>query len=327
MNPAPTSLSARWLALAAGLTLLGGTAAAQPPAEPPAAPARLSEVQSITLRFASAAEAAGLIEKLLDKRPQTVHIVADPARNAILVSGGAADLARVREIISKIDVAGAENEAPRSRLAIYALKSAEPDQAFEAALRLAVPPNGPGNFAVDRQRKLVIVNADDLTQRTIEALLSRLDEPRAVRPEVNVQVRVVWLVNGPARDGNPAPPPDDLKEVLPALAKLGIDRPRLAAQALVNVTPNSQFQAKGMAELDGPCQFSATGRFNVRGASSGGLDVAIRATRPGRNGTEELCNIQTEISAPPGHLVVLGLTPTGSSTSAFVVQVLPAPVK
>ena len=50
-----------------------------------------------------------------------------------------------------------------------------------------------------------------------------------------------------------------------------------------------------------------------------GLQLTILAT--GATG-EEVCNLQTEISAPPGHLVVLGMTPTGTMTSVFVVQVL-----
>jgi hypothetical protein len=33
-------------------------------------------------------------------------------------------------------------------------------------------------------------------------------------------------------------------------------------------------------------------------------------------------SLQTEISAPSGHVVVLGVTPTGSVTSVFAVQVL-----
>jgi hypothetical protein len=37
---------------------------------------------------------------------------------------------------------------------------------------------------------------------------------------------------------------------------------------------------------------------------------------------EVICHLETNISAPPGHLVVLGVTPMQSMTSAFVVQVL-----
>src|SRR5947207_9174901 len=114
---------------------------------------------------------------------------------------------------------------------------------------------------------------------SVEALLARLDSPPAARPAAtgDVQVRLVWLVNGLAREDAP-PLPDDLKEVLPGLAKLGIDKPRLAAQTLVNVTPNTEFVAQGVAKLDGPCQFVATGRFNDK-KETPGLTINIRAAR------------------------------------------------
>jgi hypothetical protein len=36
----------------------------------------------------------------------------------------------------------------------------------------------------------------------------------------------------------------------------------------------------------------------------------------------DICNLETEISAPPGHLVVLGVTPADNVASAFVIQVI-----
>jgi hypothetical protein len=115
--------------------------------------------------------------------------------------------------------------------------------------------------------------------------------------------------------------PEDLKEVLPGLSKLGIDKPRLAAQTLVNVTSGSRFQTRGVAKLDSPCQFSVSGQFTGSNEPPK-LHIDIRATRPGQPGPAEICSLQTEISAPLGHLVVLGLTPTEAATSVFVVQVL-----
>jgi hypothetical protein len=208
--------------------------------------------------------------------------------------------------------------------------------------------SGGGNFSLDRQRKSVLIYADRKTTDIVEALLSRLEDVQAAAAKpgargaaADVQVRVVWLVNGPAKDEAP-PLPDDLKEVLPGLAKMGIDRPRLAAQTLVNVMPNSEFQAKGVAKLDGYCHFSVTGMYG--GQPEAALRITIQASRepalpsnavappgqPGRGGffrqTEEICNLQTVITAPPGHFVVLGMTPsstpTETLTSVFVVQAL-----
>jgi len=220
-------------------------------------------------------------------------------------------------------VPGRDDASPQLRLRVFQLSHVEPDKTLEDALKLVFPRGGPGHFSLDRQRKRVIINAPEVTAKTVEALLVRLDEPPRAQLAPNVRVRVVWLISGhPADKEAPlAAPPADLKEVLPGLAKLGIDKPRLAAQAVLSVRPNARFETKGAARLGLPCQFAVSGRFSDREVP--GLDLRIKATRPGGLGTEEICNLQTEISAPPGHLVVLGVTPTDGATSVFVVQVLP----
>jgi hypothetical protein len=42
----------------------------------------------------------------------------------------------------------------------------------------------------------------------------------------------------------------------------------------------------------------------------------------GGRSAAQICNLQTQITTPLGHAVVLGVTPTESMTSVFVVQVL-----
>jgi hypothetical protein len=318
MNPDRRARAARWaVLLTLAAALLPGPAAARQPPKPDQA-----DVYAITLKYARASDAVRLLGDLLGGPVPSYRVTTDEARNTILVAAPEPVIVRIREIINKIDVPGADNPLPQPKLSVFQLQFLEPDKTLEDALRLVFPQGKPGNFALDRQHRRVIVSADPVTTEAVEALLTRLDHPEVTRPEVNAQVRVVWLVNGLAREGA-APPPDDLKEVLPTLAKLGLDKPRLAAQALVNVTPNAEFHTKGVAQLDAPCQFAVTGRLKERRGSIG-LDISIRATRDrGRVGPEDICNLQTEISAPIGHLVVLGVTPTESATSVFVVQILP----
>ena len=285
----------------------------------------IDEVQLFPLKNARAVEMARLLTDLFRGKSEdaspSIRFTYDDSTNTLFVRAPAATVAEIKAVISAID-ARAQDDAGRPQLRVYSLRTLEPDKALEDALRLAFRGSG-GNFSLDRQRKQVILSADESTLRVVEALLVRLEERIGDPPPVDVQVRVVWLVNSPNRDDQVAQPlPEDLKEVLPGLAKLGIDRPRLAAQTLVNVTPGTQFQAKGVAKLELPCQFSVTG--SLRATREGaGLQVGIRATRQRERGTEEISNIQTEISAPPGHLVVLGMTPTETTTSVFVVQVLP----
>jgi hypothetical protein len=222
----------------------------------------------------------------------------------------------------------------------------------EEALKAAIGLNPTARLAVDRQRKTVILSADQLTIAKVEALLARLEdvqreqrEPEAVPTEL--QVRIVWLVSGLKAPEDPelksaaAPkPPDDLKDVVAELAKLGIDKPRLAAQTVINTIPNTQFTTQGSAVLDTPCQVSFTGMVSGK-KEAPALQIAIQATReiPQRAGgggfqgggfqggrvgmsSAQICNLQTTITTPLGHAVVLGVTPTETMTSVFVVQVL-----
>ncbi len=281
--------------------------------------ATTSDFEIIRLRNANAKEAASLVRGFLG--PVTVNVIEDPRTNSLLVSGGAKEIARVRAILSKIDIADQEEAAASpERLSVFPLRFLEPDKTLQQALQMVVQGKGQGNFTVDPMRKAVIIWGDENTHRSLTELLQRLevqsqDHQKTNQPEVDVQVRLAWLVNAPAsKDAQPVPP--DLKEVLPGLGKLGIDRPHLAAQTLINVRPNTRFQAKGMVP-EYNCEFSVTGMFRNQ-KEKPELQIGIRAIRV----KEEICRLETEISAPLGHLVVLGMTPVEGATSVFVVQIL-----
>ncbi len=325
MNTPRCPVIPRWPAGVLGLVfasgLLPGPVVAQESRPKPTAPetANASDLRVFELRHMAAEAMVSALQNILGNDPTKIRLVADVRTNTVLVSAPPADLARVKDIIQKLDIPAPER-APK-RLSVFPLRSIEADKSLEAALQLVFTGTD-GTFALDQRRKLVIVSADQPTTDAVGALLTRLENTAdaGARPGQDVQVRVVWLVNSQVRDDAPALS-DDLNEVLPTLAKLGIARPRVAAQALINVTPNAQFQTRGVATLDGPCQFTVTGRYSDK-REPAGLEITIGAMRPRGQGPQDLCNIQTEISAPPGHLVVLGATPTEALTSAFVVQVL-----
>jgi hypothetical protein len=290
-----------------------------------AAPDTARQIQTFVfrLKYAEAARVADLLTTMFGaKAPaKSVTITTDERTNSIFVAASAPEIAEIKSLIDKLDIPqdqGGSSRLPR----VFQLRSIEPDKAVEGALRLVFSGTTSGNFAVDRTRKLVIVSADDATLRTVEKLLDNLDRQISDQPEPEVMVRVAWIVNGPARDDAP-PLPDDLKDALKGLAQLGLDRPRLAGQTLVAARANARFQAKGVAKLDSPCQFSVAGRLIDKKAGPGAVDISIRA----RRGEEEIGSLETEISAPLGHLVVLGVTPTGSQTSVFVIQLLPSLAK
>jgi len=295
-----------------------------------------NEVLVMPLKSAEAAEAARLLKILLGmKTPEGedsgdagafVPIAVDQRTNSIIVNAPVDKVARIRSILTKLDVAPDPRKADPGMLSVVPLGSIQPDQSLEDALKLVFLGKLPNsNFTLDRQRKAVIIWADDNTKRAAMELLARLEQTGEVQKlsgaSMDVRIRVIWLVNGLASQKEAPPLPEDLKEILPGLAKLGIDQPRLAAQTLVNVTPNRSFQTTGMAKLDYSCLYTVGGLF-TGGTEPPKLEIEIRATRQKEKSTEEICSLRTTISAPLGHLVVLGITPTQETTSAFVVQVL-----
>jgi hypothetical protein len=346
MNPSyVVPVRAYFLALAACFLMLGDQGKGQEPLQTKTKPktskvqsaptkpedSKTTEIQVIPLKSANAVEAAELLKVMLGmKTPEGaeaggryIPIAVDQRTNSLIVSAPADQIERIATIVKKLDVIS-DKEPPAQRPSVIPLRSLEPNEALQEALRLVLI--NQGNFTVDRQRKAVILSCDEKTKQVVTALLEELEKQSerqrgTTKSNSQVQVRVVWLVNdGPHQEASKLS--DDLKEVLPGLAKLGIDKPRLAAQTLVNVTSGTKFQTRGVARLDSPCQFSVSGQFTGSNEPPK-LYVDIRANRVPQAGPPgEICSLQTEISAPPGHLVVLGVTPTEASTSVFVVQVL-----
>jgi hypothetical protein len=317
---------ARWMAPLLALTIVCGLlVAAEEPAKPAAADA--PKVSVFTLKYTRAEDMARLLAQLLGNKGHS--FAADERTNSIVVSGQATEMEQIQAVLARLDVpTAAEDSARIMRLKTFSLESTEPDDSVQSALQVIFNGGRPGNFSLDRQRKMVIVYADDPTLKTVEDLLRRMDERRVPRPEMDLQLRVLWLVSGtPPGDPQPTPPPpDDVKEVLPGLAKLGVTRPWLNAQMLVNVQPNVQFQVKGVPSLLGS-QFSVTGSMSLE-KQTPSVNVTLRATRGQVDGNQpDIANLQTEITAPVGHMVVLGVTPTDAMTSVFVLQVLPRDAK
>jgi hypothetical protein len=304
-------------ALTYGSTLGPGAAQetkSKPPPPEPSKPAA-TELQVFHLRFAAAGELISVLGSIRELMETGMSLGADVRANAIIVSGRPAEIAKVKDLIAKLDTEQPGNRPSPARMNIFHLKHIEPDQYLEEALKLTQQ-NGNGfSFAVDRPRKSVLVAGDQAAIDAAASLLASLDTP--VARTQDVQLRIVWLVSG----GEAPAPPDDLKDVLPALAKLGIDKPRLAAQTVVNTKPGAEFHAQGVTKIGATYQFMASGRLTDR-PDAPDLQIHLQAIESGNPGAQQICSLQTQIAAPPGHLVVLGVTPTGSMTSVFVVQVL-----
>jgi hypothetical protein len=297
------------------------------------AAAATREMQVIAAKFVKARELGSVLQQALDGR---TRVSFDERSNAVIVVATPEDMATVKELIEKIDVPKATTEAP---VQFLPLRNTKADLALENALHRFLPS---GSYFLDYERNLVILSGDEKTQQTAVRLIDRLDRPteRAKAPDQQVQIRVIWLASGlDKKDGRK--PPEDMKPVVAELEKMGIEEPRLVTQTLVTALPGKEFRVEGLAGLDSPFQLFISG--TLLGATNRGendkLKISIHATgtmsRPGpvpsggkspapvSISVVQLGRLETEITAPLGHSVVLGVTPTATSTSAFVVQMLP----
>ncbi len=317
----------KWLSGMVLASLLACAAIAQEkkptpaPKNEPATDASSSNVSLVGLKHADARHVQQMLATVL--QGQNVRVTSDSRQNALLISGSAVDIARIAAVIDQLDVKDTNSE--ERRVAVLQLKDIAADAELGQALNLALEGTN-SRFSLDARRRMVVLSGDTAATNRAKDVIARLEQlaarPAPAVPTVqNVQIRLIWLVNLANNDELPSPP-EDMKDVLATLAKIGFNKPRLAAQSLVSASPETQFHLKGIAGLGGPCRFSAEGQYN--GADTPGLSIKVNVTRD-RAGTkmaDDLCQIQTEITAPPGHFVVLGMTPTDNLTSALIVQII-----
>jgi hypothetical protein len=308
------------LGTAGAVALFGmGPVAAQ---EKPAAVKR--EARLVPLKHASAVDVAAILAQVHEELARIA--VAEPRTNSILMHGTAAELEIAEPLVKALDVRVEARVDTRPQTAIVQLDHVVPDEHLQKTLEVVF--EGRGRFALDPQRRSVILSGDKETLEEAGKVLKHLDRPVPEKPSAGpLRVRIVWLASGLKRDDVPA----DLADVITELNQLGIDELRLAAQAIVNVQLNATFQVEGSADIGLPCLLAVTGVVSEKDAQPA-LEIDIKATRagaplPGAFGganvqTMPICNLRTRITAPLGHAVVLGVTPTEGITSVFVVQVL-----
>jgi type II secretory pathway component GspD/PulD (secretin) len=289
---------------------------------PPAQESSSAEYIVCHLKYVDAAEAVGIVEKLLpaEVRPR-IRLVADSRTNSLLVSGRREDGLLVKRCLDLLDHDSPAQPPKEQQFKVFPLRNIAPDEGFEKGLA-TVFPQGANRFVVDHDRRSVIVSGDEECLRVTDKYLRLLDVPREKPPVSQVRVRIVWLANGL---GNPqaAAPPRDMKTVTDELATLGLNDLRTVSQSLINVTEGVKFNNDGVADLDVPCSLSIEGVVESRLGTGKVLTFSINAFHRNDPKPGPLCRLSSSIETSLNQLVVLGVTPTGTATSVFVIQVLP----
>jgi hypothetical protein len=213
-------------------------------------------------------------------------------------------------------------------------------------------------LAMDERTNTVIVSAPKEALEVAEALIMKLEEAAesapapSVDPQVpaepgEMRVRVVWLASGPATKPSPdgekhesfTPPPKDLQPVVEELDKLGLGDAVMVSQSVLTASTSGTFKSQGTvwapvaigSPNPVPCDLSISGAGLSPDGKRIQLSVRVTIEKPhavqrDKMVKEPLVTVETEVATPPGHFVVLGVSPAGPITSAFVVQVTPVNV-
>jgi len=262
----------------------------------------------------------------------------DQENNSLLVFGSEDVLKRVKEILKVLDVPSRNVKKANSNeelIRVFDVRDIQNTRGgmIEQSLRLILPND---DFALDMERGLMIARLTSEQAGHVESIvrvISDADKQQQTAP-VTTKLRVVWLVGGLPEEV--ASETADAARLLPdvslELANLGEKELRVAGQMLLNLTGEAsrQFRAQGSVTLDSPATLSIDGHVHNKQRELVDLQIRIKASRDvpvansgGRTTSELLSEIQTQISAPKGHAVVLGVTPFKSLTSVFVVELLP----
>jgi hypothetical protein len=247
-----------------------------------------------------------------------------------------------------------EERAVQRQIKVFQLRQAAARD-IATVLRQVVGTDEPISLGIDERTNTVIVSAPKQeTLDVVEALVAKLEDAGARAPADvpdrygseprEMRVRVVWLASGPGT--KPAPggerhesfsaPPKDLQPVVEELEKLGLGDVVMVSQTVLTASTSGNFRSQGTVwapvSIEGahaaPCELAINGAGQAAYGERIQLSVRVTADKPDlvvRNKTnkETLVAIETEVATPPGHFVVLGVSPAGPITSAFVVQVTP----
>ena len=246
------------------------------------------------------------------------------ASKRLIAYASASDHERLKEFIKRIDVLPEREEQVKVFNLIHA-EAAPMAQAVSEILHTEEV-----KLAVDTRTNSLMAVGPESTLSVIEALLLRLDEPEPRKSEETFRVRIVWFAEG-SPDDEAAKLDNDLLAVQAELSRIGVGPFHSMGQVMVNTAPGGVFQIGCPAALgDEPADLKIDGALDLERRERPLLTIKITAMRRGFRGgggatgfpgIERLVELQTDIAAPLGHCVVLGVTPVQEKTLAFVVQV------
>jgi type II/III secretion system protein len=300
------------------LLFAGSVAAQQRPGRPPAAAeseAPRVEVRMISLKYTQAHAFSEVLQNVIGGEPGT-RIAVDTRTNSVIVSAPPNTLKTAETLAQALDsMEVPEVDQPHSRIFTV------PKERHNAVMFLLNQQNIEGILSARGDDGTIIVTGKKAALEKMASIIGQAETALTVPP---MRVRVLWLVSGTAEGVDKLPaPPKDLDSVVQELSRLGIEKPRMAAQTLVNGSLGQDLEANGSLTLPFANRFFIYGQLNGAPPAAPSLQIRIEVLSPPEAGGGG-AKLATQLTTPLGHYVVLGVTPTESLTSVFVVQVTAA---
>lgn len=306
-------------------------AAAAEAAEAPKVVA-LPDIQVFTLRNASARDSLNVIDNLVGAG---VQVTADDRTNSLIATGPKKELEILEALLIRLDEG---QNASAAILKAYPLQHATSEKIVNTLNQLGLS----ATYSMDAEHRRLLVRGNEDAQKSVAEMLQTIDvgEPNAWQEPL--QLRIVWLVEEKLAGKDAKDPAKNLERVVQTLNdRLDVTNLKMAAQLLVTIDPtkddpNQTFTAHGTTSLQEgvSTRLEAAGQIVGQTGGTPTIQLSIEASQAdqgpdrgfgGRSNTPSsrtLTSLTTKVMAPPGHSIVLGMTPIQSADSVFVLQLL-----
>jgi len=156
-----------------------------------------SQVETFTLANLSAIDAEEALKALAGPKPG-YRVVSVPGSNSLIIEGKATEIAKLRPIISSMDVG---SSTPRGAVSIVPLRFANGEDIIELLTALLPAYQVEGQpaptVAYDQGSNTLVISASGETQEAIEQIIRRLD---VRRPQVLVEAIIVEISDTAAKE-------------------------------------------------------------------------------------------------------------------------------
>jgi hypothetical protein len=295
-----------------------------------------AELHLIDARHMAADQLATLISSLYQTGPnQTeppVRVTVDAPGNRLIIATSPAVWTELEALIRKLDVNSPELENNGRKMVTVSFKGIEDTAVLQRALDMLLQHNQKAKYTMVDGHSLLLYGDEktigavrELCELLKVAVASSKESDHATKPTaLPLQVRLLWLVNGDAKDAPGAPLTGDLQALVPVLTRLGIQHPRVITNGLVNTTVGGVFMSTGKSSFGGGVKLDFSGKTRLV-EKMPYVTLQLKLTREdavpdGKPGIE-LANVETDFQAPFDHFVLLGMTPLHATTAVFVLQV------